>query len=388
MKAEAFRSLSVPVHRASTVLFDSTAEFLDRRSRLFDGFSYGLYGTPTTRELEARIAEIEGGDRSILVPSGMAAIAHAILALVRAGDHVLVADCVYGPTRSFMQSVLAPLGIEASFFPADADSIASALRANTRLVVLESPGSFSMEIQEISAICDEAHPAGALVLIDNTWGFGASRMFQYGVDVVATALSKYASGHSDVCMGSITVADAALYRRLKSWVAQLGSGVSADDAYLVLRGLETLGVRLREHARRGLDLGGWLASQPEVASVINPAATDHPQHERFKRYFSSGNGLFSTLFQGTDLPALAAMIDGFQHFGIGASWGGTHSLVAIADLGQLRTATPTPPETYSVRFHVGLEPMDSLIADLRAGLARLRQGDARASPVREPPAPD
>ena len=225
-----FESLTVPVHRASTLVFDDTASFLARKTQLFDGYSYGLYGTPTTRALEERVAAIEGGNRSVAVPSGLAAITHPLLALLKSGDHVLAADCLYGPTREFLVGALARLGIETSFLPAAAESLQGHLRTNTRMVLLESPGYYTMEIQDIAPISAQAKKAGCLVLLDNAWGFGASGMFEQGVDIVATPLSKYASGHSDVCMGAITLRDEALFRQIKSFTAGIGAGVSSDDA--------------------------------------------------------------------------------------------------------------------------------------------------------------
>lgn len=371
MKNPSFKSLSVPVHRASTLLFDSAETFLQRRANLFDGYSYGLYGTPTTRALEQRVAEIEGGSRSVVVPSGLASITHALLALLNSGDHILVADCVYGPTREFVLTVLTRLGIEVGFIPADAATITDHLRPTTRLVLLESPGYYTMEIQDIAPICQEAHAAGCLVLLDNAWGFGASSMFTHGVDILCTPLSKYASGHSDVCMGAITTQDEALFRQIKTFTAGIGSGVSADDAYLVLRGLESLQVRLAEHARRGLHVSEWLAQQPQVIRVLNPALPDDAQHARFDKYFRSGNGLLSVLLKDAKLPEISAMLDGYGHFRIGGSYGGTHSLVAIADLSNARTLSPAPGNGLVVRYHIGLEPLDMLLDDLGKGMERL-----------------
>ena len=371
MKSEKFQSLTIPVHRASTLVFEDTAAFLQRKSQLFDGYSYGLYGTPTTRSLEVRIAEIEGGTRSVVLPSGLASITHPLLALLKPGDHVLVVDCVYGPVREFLLSVLARWGVEASFIAADAASIADQLRPATRLVLLESPGYYSMEIQDIAGICREAHAAGCLVMLDNAWGFGASGMFEHGVDLVCTPLSKYASGHSDVCMGAITMRDESLFRQIKSYTAGIGSGVSSDDAYLVLRGLETLEVRLAEHERRGLAVSKWLTEQPQVAQVLNPALPGDRQHARFKQYYRSGNGLLSVRLKETRLAALSAMLDGYRHFRIGASYGGTHSLVAITDLGTTRTGASWSGAGLVLRYHIGLEPLDALMDDLRAGFERL-----------------
>lgn len=287
--AAEFAPLTVPVHRASTLLFHSTSDFLNRRERLFDGYSYGLYGTPTARTLEEEVAVIEGAGRTIVVPSGLAAITHSLLALCRSGDHILVADCVYGTTRTFVRDALSKYGVAVDFFPARAGSVARELRANTKVVLLESPGYYTMEIQDIAAIASEAHAAGAYLMIDNSWGFGASNMFEHGVDISCVALSKYAGGHSDLCMGAISVKDESLFRKLKAFVAGAGLGVSSDDAYLVLRGLTTLQVRLAEHARRGLALSQWLSSQPAVERVLNPALPNDPSNERFQRFFKASN---------------------------------------------------------------------------------------------------
>lgn len=268
-------------------------------------------------------------------------------------------------------TTLKKMGISVSFFRADADCLGSLLNASTRMVVLESPGSLTMEIQEISTICEEAHAIGALVMMDNTWGFGNSNMFKFGVDIVSTALSKYASGHSDVCMGSVVVKDEELYRRLKTFISGMGSGVSSDDAYLVLRGLSTLHVRLQEHARRGLALTKWLRGRTEVSMVLNPADHDDSQHARFCRYFSGGNGLVSLYLRAASLNAIGAMLDGFGHFRIGASWGGTTSLVALCDLSGLRAVEPCAPGNYILRLHMGLEPVGPLYEDLEQGFARL-----------------
>ena len=368
----AFNALNVPVHRASTVVFDSTAAFMARRSQLFDGFSYGLYGTPTTRALETTVARIEGGTRAMLLPSGLASLTHATLALLTSGDQVLVADCVYGPTREHCASTLRRLGIRVDFFAPDAADIRPLMDERTRLVILESPGSFSMELQDIAALCQQAHAGGALVMADNTWGFGSSDLFAHGVDIVATALSKYASGHSDVCMGSVTVRDEALFRKLKAFFAALGAGVSSDDAYLVQRGISTLDVRLAEHARRGVAVSRWLREQQGIAAVLNPADPSDTGYARFQRFFKRGNGLVSFVPQRQDLSALAAMIDGLAHFRIGASWGGTESLVALADLSAARTVRARAAGSYVVRLHIGLEPFDELLEDLRLGLERLR----------------
>lgn len=369
-----FNALNVPVHRASTVVFDDTASFLARRSQLFDGFSYGLYGTPTTRALEAAVCAIEGGTRTLLVPSGLAAVTHPTLALLTPGDQVLVADCVYGPTREHAVAMLRRLGMRVDFFASDASDIRPLLSDRARLVILESPGSYSMEIQDIAALCEQAHAAGARVLADNTWGFGNTALFAHGVDIVASALSKYGGGHSDVCMGSVTVRDEELFRRLKTVFAGLGTGVSADDAYLVSRGLATLDVRLAEQARRGVTVSRWLRRRAQalgVALVMNPADSDDAGYARFSRYFTRGNGLLGFVPERQDVGALAAMLDGMTRFRLGASWGGTESLVALADLSSARSVRLGLPGPWVVRLHVGLEPFQDLLDDLAQGLQRL-----------------
>ena len=366
-----FSALNVPIHRASTVVFEDTAAFLGRKSRLFDGFSYGLYGTPTTRSLESAVAQIEGGTRCIVVPSGLASITQPTLALLSPGDHVIVADCVYGPTREHCSNLLQRWGIRVDYMASDSADIRPLLTDRTRLVILESPGSFTMEIQDITSIAEQAHAVGALVLADNTWGFGCTNLFTHGVDIVSTALSKYASGHSDVCMGAITVRDEALFRQLKSAVAAMGLGVSSDDAYLVLRGLGTLDVRLREQSASALRLSQWLRKQTCVNAVMNPSDPQDASHDRFKRYFNSSNGLVSIVTNRQDLGGVASMIDGMHRFRIGASWGGIESLVAISELSGLRTASHHGTPQYVVRLHLGLEPYEDLQADVEAALQRL-----------------
>ncbi|MFN5723292.1 MAG: trans-sulfuration enzyme family protein [Betaproteobacteria bacterium] len=368
---QSFDALTMPVYRASTVVFGSTREFLSRRSRLYDGFSYGLYGTPTTRELEVRVAAIEGGTRSLVVPSGLAAMTAPILSLVQKGQEVLVADCVYGPTRDFCVAAEARFGMRTRFIAADAGSLLGHISSQTRLVILESPGSYTMEIQDIDMICREAHGVGALVMVDNTWGFGSSNLFEHGVDIVSTALSKYGAAHSDVCMGSITVRDEALYRALKDGVTGLGMGVSSDDAYLVARGLETLDVRLTEHARRGLAVSRWLRQQIGVETVMYPGDPNDVQHGQFRRYFRRANGLVSFIPVVQDLALLEQALDSMVLFRLGASWGGTSSLVAINKLDAARSISRQYAQHYIIRLHIGLEDEGSIMSDLQQALARI-----------------
>jgi cysteine-S-conjugate beta-lyase len=362
-----FMGFSVPVYRASTLKFDTVEDFTNRRSRLFDGFSYGLYGTPTVRYLEQEISNLEGGKYCIATPSGLSAVNLPMLALLKSGDHLLVAQNAYGTTREFCNEFLARIGITHSLIPANADSIKSWITPATRLVMLESPGSYTMEIQDMANIAREAHEHGALVSLDNAWGLGLTRPFEYGIDIVCNALSKYAGGHSDVCMGSVTVADRGLYERLKTTSFVLGNGVSSDDASLVLRGLQTLNVRLAEHRRRSLVVADWLMKQPGVARVICPHHPDDGQYERFSRYFNGGNGLLSVILRPVPDIRVMELVERFRMFKIGASWGGTHSLVAPIRASAFPWLSEQERDSWLLRLHIGLEPFDALLHDLEDG---------------------
>jgi cystathionine beta-lyase len=366
-----FKALTVPVHRATTVLYSSARDFLDREERMIDGFSYGLYGNPTTKTLEWQVTELEGGSYSMLMPSGLASIALPLLAYLRSGDHLLVADCVYGPTKEVCRVHLARLGITHSVFPSDAATIEPWLNDRTRLVLLESPGSYSMEIQEIATIATQAREHGALVMMDNTWGFGRIKPFEYGVDIVSTALSKYASGHSDVCMGSCTVADRHLYERLRSFLVAIGNGVSPDDAYLVMRGLQSLEVRLDQHGRRGLEVAAWLTKHSAVEEVLYPALKSDRQYARFNRYFTGANGVVGLTLRERDLKKIESFVDGLKVFKIGASWGGAQSLVALTNVADARSAQRWQRAPWVIRLSVGLEPLATLIEDLDNALTPL-----------------
>lgn len=363
-----FEALTVPVHRATTVVYRSAHEFLNRSNRLLEGFSYGLYGNPTVKTLEWRVSEIEGGTHTMLVPSGLAAISLPILSYLRCGDHILIADCVYGPTKELCKGLLTRFGITHSIFPSDAGSIEPWLNDQTRLVLLESPGSYTMEIQDIAAIAAQAHDHGAIVMMDNTWGFGRTNMFDHGVDIVSTALSKYASGHSDVCLGACTVANTELFDSLRSALIVLGIGVSSDDAYLVLRGLQTLDIRLSHHARHGYDVAKWLSSHPAIDTVFYPALESDSQHARYKRYFTGSNGVISLILKERDQRRIEMFVDALRVFKIGASWGGTQSLVAITNMTDARAARHWPETPWVIRLHIGLEPLATLIKDLENAL--------------------
>lgn len=366
-----YRQLNAPIYRASTVLFDDFDGMLKRMDQLYDGYVYGGFGTPTTRELEEKIASIEGGTQSLVVPSGLAALTHTLLTFCNSGEHVLVADCAYPWLKVFCKTRLSKFGIDVEYFPSSADSIASRLRPETRVVVLESPGSYTMEIQEIDTITAEAHEAGALVVMDNSWGFGISNMFRHGIDISCVALSKYASGSGDLVLGSITVKNDVLYKSLKDFAACIGAAVSSEDVYLVLRSLPSLQVRMSEHARRAERISAILASRPEVDEVFNPALPTSPYHARFKRYFRSSNGLITVRFKNNSLSNVRRMIDGFSVFGIGLSWGSTHSLLSFSRSSASRDVDKMPEGDYLVRFHIGLEDFEKILDDLNRGIDRL-----------------
>lgn len=368
-----FESLATPVHRASTIVFPTVAAYQGRRDAIYDGFSYGLYGTPTTRELEMRIARLEGAERTIALPSGFAAIALSTLATTAPGQEVLFPDSAYDTVRPFADTFLAGLGIGARYYdPMAGARIAEQLRDNTALVWVESPGSMTLEVQDTPAIAAAAHARGAKVAADNTWATPLRfKPLAHGVDLSVCALSKYVAGHSDVMMGSVSVADVGLYRRLKDYSRFLGQGVSADEASLVLRGLETLAIRMDRAAASAERLAAWIASQPGVAEVRFPALPASPGHDTFKRDFAGGAGLFSVFLEDWARPVVAEAVESLELFAIGASWGGTRSLVAVLDRPPLRTIVPVPHQGPVVRFSIGLEDPDDLQADLAAAFARL-----------------
>jgi cystathionine beta-lyase len=368
-----FESLAVPVQRASTIVFPTVAAYQGRREAIYDGYSYGLYGTPTSRELETRLARLEGAERTLALPSGFSAIALTTLAAVTPGQEVLFPDTIYDTVRPFADRFLAGLGIRSRYYdPMLGAAIAGQLADDTALVWVESPGSMTMEVQDVPAIAAAAHARGAKVAADNTWATPLRfKPLAHGVDFSVCALSKYVAGHSDVMMGSVSVADVELYRRLKDHSRFLGLGVSADEASLVLRGLETLAVRMDRAAASAGRLAAWAAGQPGVAEVRFPALASSPGHEVFERDFSGGAGLFSVFLEDWTRPVLAEAVESLKLFPIGASWGGTRSLVAVLDGPPLRTAAPLRHRGPVVRFSIGLEDPEDLQADLAAAFARL-----------------
>jgi len=360
--------VNTPIYRGSTVLFPSVAA-LEANDQ---DFTYGRLGTPTVKALETAIAELEGGHRTLLTPSGLSAIATALLAFVAAGDEVLVADTVYRPTRRFCDSVLRRLGVTIIYYnPVIGGAIKDLITKKTRVVFAESPGSQTFEVQDMPAIAAAAHAAGARVILDNTWATPLYfKSFAHGADVSIQAATKYIVGHADAMLGAITTTEETTPAVAKTH-EDLGLCPGPEDVYLGLRGLRSLGVRLERHQKSALELARWLAERPEVARVLHPALPSHPSHALWKRDFTGSSGLFSIVLKPVSHESLAAMLDGLELFGMGYSWGGFESLILPFDPRAYRTATTWQAEGPAVRLHVGLEDVDDLKADLDAGFARL-----------------
>jgi cysteine-S-conjugate beta-lyase len=368
--------INVPVYRASTVAFDSVEATERATASRFEGMYYGRFGTPTTFALEETVAKLEGGYRGIAVSSGLAAIAATIQAFAKTGDHILVPDSVYGPVRHLCDGVLAGLGIETTYYdPLVAGKIEALVRPRTRLMYFESPGSLTFEVQDVPAMLAVARKHAIPTAIDNTW----ATPYYYsavaaGVDVSVHSATKYIGGHSDLLLGMI-VTNESCYDAVRSTVVALGFSAAADEAWLALRGLRTLAVRLERHNASGLAVAEWLAKRPEVTRVLHPALAACPGHELWKRDFSGASGLFSLVLGPRFTPeSVRAMIDGLELFSIGYSWGGYESLALLAHVEQGRTATQWIEKGAVIRLHVGLEDPRDLIADLEAGLQRLEQG--------------
>jgi cystathionine beta-lyase len=369
---EGFRSLSSPITRASTILFPNASSTNSGWDPYANGYTYGTHGTPTTVELAARVCELESGTRTLLAPSGLAAISLINFALLKTGDHVLVPISVYGPNRHFASVMLRRFGIESTFYkPGIGAGIAALLRETSRLIWCESPGSVTMEVEDIPAIVAAAHNAEALVALDNTWAAGVYfDAFAHGIDVTMQALTKYVAGHSDVLLGSVTVRDEKLYQRIGDTHNLLGYSVSADECGLALRGLKTLAVRLQTIEKTALSIATWLAARPEVELVLHPALPSCPGHEFWKRDFSGSAGVFSLVFRPIyTKEQVHRFVDALELFKIGYSWGGVASLVVPYDL----RGNPDRP-AYGhriVRLNIGLEDGHDLRSDLEHGLTQL-----------------
>lgn len=360
-----------PVYHASTVLYPTAEDLVAHRAR----YQYGRRGTPTSEALESALREIEGpGCAGVsLLPSGAAAISTALLSVLNAGDHILVTDSVYRPTRNFCEGVLKRLGVETTYYdPSIGSGIASLFKPNTKVVFTEAPGSQSFEMQDIPAIADVAHAKGALVLMDNTWATPLFfRAFEKGVDMSIQAGTKYIGGHSDIMFGTIS-ANEKTWPGLKEFVATYGLCVGPDDIFLALRGLRTLSVRLERHQTSALAVSRWLASRPEVLRVLNPALESDPGHALWKRDFLGASGLFSVILKPVPEKAVYAFANALSLFGMGFSWGGYESLVILFDCSAYRTATKWAPGGPALRFHIGLEDVGDLTADLDRGFQALR----------------
>ena len=360
--------VNTPVYHASTLLYRTAEDYLAHRGR----YQYGRRGTPTSEALESAIRELDGEKCAsvALLPSGLAAISTALFAALRSGDHVLVTDSVYGPTRRFCDNVLVRLGITTTYYdPLIGAGIAGLMQKNTRVVFAESPGSLSFEVQDVPAIAAAAHARDALVLMDNTWaGPLYFRALEKGVDLSILSGTKYIGGHSDVMLGTVSANEAGA-QLVKDMVFLSGLCVGPDDMYLGMRGLRTMGVRLARHYQSGLAVARWLEQRPEVLRVVHPALPTHPGHTIWKRDFSGGCGLFSIVFKPVPREAVFAFLNTLRLFGMGASWGGYESLAIPFDCSGYRTATTWAPGGPTVRFHIGLEDIGDLITDLERGFA-------------------
>ncbi|MGQ0456625.1 MAG: cystathionine beta-lyase [Hyphomicrobium sp.] len=360
--------VNTPVYRGSTVLFPT----LDAIKSRAQPYTYGRRATPTTRALEDALIKLEGGASAVLTSSGLGALSTALLAFVESGDHILVVDTAYQPGRAFCDRMLSRLGVETEYYdPAIGGGISKLFRANTRLVHVECPGSQTFEMQDIPAIAAAAHARGLWVLADNTW---ASPLYckplALGADVSIQAATKYVVGHADAMLGAVIANDRAA-RKIDAAKEALGACPGSEETYLALRGLRTLDVRLARHWESGVRIARWLKARPEVARVLHPALEDHPGHDLWKRDFTGASGLFTIALRATPEPALAAFLDGLKLFGMGYSWGGYESLVIPFDPTSYRTATKWSAPGPALRFHIGLEAVEDLEADLAAAFARM-----------------
>lgn len=365
------------VVRGSTVLHPNLAHRDSEGGRRYEqALVYGTHGGPTHFALENAVAEIEGGTHCQVVSSGLSAITTPLLAFVKAGQHVLVPDNVYGPTRRFCDGMLAGLGIATTYYDPmiSAEELAALFRPETAVLFLESPGSHTFEVQDVPALAAVAHQRGAVVMMDNTWGIHFFQPFRHGVDVSIQALTKYVGGHSDIILGAVTVGTPSHWRTLRDAAMALGQYASPDDCWLALRGIRSLGVRLQHQMEQGLRVAQWLQARPEVLRVLHPALSGSPGHEIWKRDFTGASSLFGVVLKPEfDVKAVGAMIDAMTLFGIGASWGGYESLILPTSGTIHRTAGSGRFGGEIMRLHIGLEDLADIQADLERGFARLHE---------------
>ena len=370
---EGFATLAVPTYRASTIVYDDAETFAARSSRGFDGYTYGLHGTPTTRTLEAQLTALHGGVRTVLVPSGQAAVTIVMLSFLMPGDRVLIPDHVYPPVRTFCRTYLEPRGIDfAVYDPLIGADIADVIDGRTKLVWVESPGSGTMEVQDLPAIVAAAKAKGVLVGCDNTWATPLLfKPLAHGADFAAEALTKYVGGHSDLLLGSITVSDIALRQTMKETLRAFGVGVSPDEVALALRGIETMGVRLAHMGRVSEDFATRLQAFPVVDRVLHPALASCAGHQFWERDFQGSSGVFSVVLKPGAEARLGPAMTAMKVFAIGASWGGTRSLLVPMAVKGDRTVNPWTDEGTVLRISIGLEHPEDLWADLDTLLSAL-----------------
>ena len=368
-------TVNLPVYRASTILSTDMDSYIHRfdDEKNFTDITYGARGTQNSRALGEAIADLEGGYGTIVTTSGLSAISVTLGALVSAGDHILISDSVYGPTRTFCNQVLSRYGVTTEYYSPDiGDAIAELIQKNTRLVLMEAPGSLTFEMQDIPGITRAAKEKGVLTVMDNTWATPVFfRPLEHGVDISIQAGTKYIAGHSDLVIGMVTSARETTYKMMVSHAQNLGDAASPDDCYLALRGLRTLSVRLYRQQESTLKVAAWLADQPQVYRVLYPALPGDPGHALWKRDFKGASSLFGLAMHSEDETAVKAMADSLRYFQIGSSWGGYESLIAFNHMPVARERVPWTEKPFMLRVHIGLEDPEDLIADLTQGLARI-----------------
>lgn len=361
-------AVNVPVHRASTIVFKTYEEF---ESGPKPPYVYGRAGTPTSAAFEGAVAALEGAYGSVSTPSGLSAIVTALTAFAHAGDHVLISDNVYGPTRKFCDKMLSQFGVEAEFYSPLTADITKHFRKNTKVLFLEAPGSLTFEFCDIGALAAAAKAAGITTIMDNSWGTPLSfQPLLNGIDVSVMSATKYISGHSDAMLGVVSGTEKS-YPALKNAALQLGICAGTEELYIGLRGLRTLHVRLKEHETRALEIARWLEKQPAVKRVLHPALPSCPGHENWKKYFKGSSGTFGIVLHETDKKKFARLLDGFEIFHIGASWGGYESLCFPEQPGAVRTASKWEEKGLSLRLHIGFEDLEDIKTELAEGFKRL-----------------